>query len=126
MLMARGLFSFFGIRLMTPSAFGLRLKALRTAAGLSQFALAAKAGITETAVNYIEVGRREPSWSTAVRLAAALGVGVEAFAEPPLPGVARAAGRAPSFGHAVTEQRPGPVGKKPGGGGAKGTRKTRA
>jgi uncharacterized protein YbcI len=43
---------------------------------------------------------------------------------PPLPGVARAAGRAPSFGHAVTEQRPGRVGKKPGGGGAKGKKRT--
>lgn len=63
--------------------FGVRLKELRKAASKTQKALAAAAGITPDALFKLESGARKPTWETAVALAAALGVGVEAFQQPP-------------------------------------------
>lgn len=66
-----------------PATFGARLLALRTAAGLTQQALAERSGLAERNVVYqLESGRRQPSWATAQRLAKALGVSVAAFADP--------------------------------------------
>lgn len=64
------------------SGFAARLKALREAAGLSQAALAEKAGMNRFGVAKLEQGQREPSWATVQALAAALGVDCTAFAAP--------------------------------------------
>ena len=53
-----------------------RLKAARTRTGLSQAALAAKAGLTREYVNKLEAGRHDPTVGTLQRLATALGVRV--------------------------------------------------
>lgn len=62
-----------------PTGFGVRLKALREAAGLSQRALAEAAGMNVFGVAKLEQGAREPAWSTVMVLATALGVSCEAF-----------------------------------------------
>ena len=57
---------------------GDRLKRLRTAAGLTQQALATKAGLSMSAVIHIEKGRiPDPRGSTLKALAGALGVTVD-------------------------------------------------
>jgi transcriptional regulator with XRE-family HTH domain len=61
--------------------FAERLRELREAAGLTQAALAHAAGISLGAVRNYEQGIREPYWHVAFRLAAALGVGCDAFAD---------------------------------------------
>jgi transcriptional regulator with XRE-family HTH domain len=66
--------------------FGERLRAMRELAGLSQEALAAKAGIHRTYLGGVERGERNISLRNIVRLAAALGVQAgELFAEPEAP-----------------------------------------
>jgi transcriptional regulator with XRE-family HTH domain len=50
------------------------LRTVRTAKGLSQKALADRAGITQAAVSMIEAGLHDPKYSTVLRLAYALGV----------------------------------------------------
>jgi transcriptional regulator with XRE-family HTH domain len=67
---------------MYADSFGPRLRELRLRARLTQKQLAAKAGLTETGVGYLERGLREPSWSTVVALAGALGVKCGAFQKP--------------------------------------------
>ena len=52
----------------------MRLKALREAKGWSQAALATKAKIAREYVNRLEAGRQDPSLSTLMALAKALGV----------------------------------------------------
>lgn len=59
--------------------FGLRLRELREAAGLSQAALAGAAGAHRNTVVGIENGWSEPTWPLVLRLARALGVCVTAF-----------------------------------------------
>ena len=53
---------------------GLRIRALRTRAGLSQAALAEKAGLSTDAVSRIERGRRSPHLGTLAALATGLEV----------------------------------------------------
>ncbi|HUY61875.1 MAG TPA: substrate-binding domain-containing protein [Candidatus Dormibacteraeota bacterium] len=60
-----------------------RLRLARLAHGLSQEQLARVAGVTRQAVAGIETGRWDPSLRVALRLAGALGVGVEALFGPP-------------------------------------------
>ena len=63
--------------------FGRRVRVLRERAGLSQEALAAKAGIHRTYMGGVERGERNISLKNIVRLAAALGVHPrELFDEP--------------------------------------------
>ncbi|HEV2238114.1 MAG TPA: helix-turn-helix domain-containing protein [Ktedonobacterales bacterium] len=58
-----------------PSAFGARLRRLRLAAGLTQAALAARAGLSERAVNDLERDpSRTPRLETVTLLAEALGL----------------------------------------------------
>lgn len=54
--------------------FGSLLRRLRLAAGLTQSDLADRSGIARPNVAAYEAGRREPKWSTAERLLAAVGV----------------------------------------------------
>lgn len=56
------------------------LKALRETSGDSQKSLAVRAGISEYALNLIEVGKSKPRNSTIKKLADALGVSVGAIA----------------------------------------------
>jgi putative transcriptional regulator len=59
--------------------FAARLKGLREAAGLTQRELAEKAGVAQRTVSSLEQALYEPVWSTALALAEALGVQVQAF-----------------------------------------------
>jgi transcriptional regulator with XRE-family HTH domain len=65
-----------------PTYFAGRLRTLRESAGLSQYALAKRAGLSKQGMSRLELGEREPTWVTVQRLAAALGVSFEAFADP--------------------------------------------
>ena len=62
------------------TGFGLCLRELREAAGLSQAQLAERAGMHLHGVTKLEQGYREPSWATVLALAKALGVSTDAFA----------------------------------------------
>jgi transcriptional regulator with XRE-family HTH domain len=70
---------------MDASNFGLRLKELRTRAGLTQPELAERAGLSKAGIADWEQGRRKPSWEVVLKLADALGVDCSAFHEAPAP-----------------------------------------
>lgn len=57
-----------------PAAFARNLRAAREKAGLSQEALAERAGMHRNAVALLETGKRDPRVSTVAKLAKALGV----------------------------------------------------
>src|SRR5215831_12445464 len=59
--------------------FAETLVRLRTARGLSVYALAKMTGLTDQALAYLEQGGRVPSWDTVQRLARVLGVSCEVF-----------------------------------------------
>ena len=61
----------------TRRRFTVRLKALRIKRGMSQEALAKKAGISRGYLLRLEAGRQDPSLSTLTSLAKALKVKVE-------------------------------------------------
>jgi transcriptional regulator with XRE-family HTH domain len=63
------------------TGFAAALKRLREESGLSQAALAEKAGMNVFGVAKLEQGVREPGWATVLKLAAALGVECTAFCE---------------------------------------------
>ncbi len=65
-------------------AFKDRLKEAREEAGLTQYALAKRAGISKQAMNLLESGRNQPSWETVQRIAHALGLPCERFQDPAL------------------------------------------
>lgn len=72
------------------TGFGVRLRALREAAGLSRADLAARAGMAVSGLVKLETGAREPSWSVVLDLARALVVEPGAFVyegAPPEPPV---------------------------------------
>jgi transcriptional regulator with XRE-family HTH domain len=61
-------------------AFNERLRRLREAAGLSQEALGRAAGLSTSAISKLEQrALMDPSWSTVVKLAEALGVDCTRF-----------------------------------------------
>ena len=66
---------------MRNETLGQRLQRLRLAAGLTQAALAEAAGVPLSTLRGWEIDRREPGLRAAVRLARALGVGVEELAD---------------------------------------------
>ena len=68
---------------MNPNLFGPRLKELREQAGLTQRALAARAGISQRAVSHYEQGLHDPTWPSVLALATALGVDCLAFQQTP-------------------------------------------
>ncbi len=61
------------------SSFAARLIALRSAAGLTRYALAKASGVSQGQLAHLEAGRRGPNWQTVCKLADALGVSVQAF-----------------------------------------------
>jgi XRE family transcriptional regulator, regulator of sulfur utilization len=67
---------------MGAEVFGARLKAVREEAGLSQKALAEKAGLVTSAIGHLEQGLRKPTWETVLALTKALGVPCTAFVGP--------------------------------------------
>lgn len=73
---------------------GRVLREARTAAGLTQAELAARAGITQSVVSAYEAGRREPALSTLARLVDATGATLRLSVEPPRPLPATARGQA--------------------------------
>lgn len=69
--------------LMDARTFGLRLRELRQAAGMSQAALSKSSGIPQGTLAKWELGNREALVSAIPKLAVALGVPVESlFADP--------------------------------------------
>ena len=58
------------------------LRALRIDAGLTQFGLAVRAGVTEKTVARIESGSHGPNAQTRERIASALGVGITDISWP--------------------------------------------
>lgn len=58
---------------------GRRVKELRGEAGLSQEALALKAGLDRTYINSVENGRRNISINSLARIAFALGLSLQEF-----------------------------------------------
>jgi transcriptional regulator with XRE-family HTH domain len=65
---------------MSSNSFGQKLKAMRTAAGLTQGELAEKAGMSKAGIADLEQGRNSPSWVSVQMLAKALGMDCNAFA----------------------------------------------
>ncbi len=63
---------------MKPT-FGARLRQLRERANLSKYALAQKSTVSRSFIGEIEAGKKAPSFDVAVKLARALGVGIEEF-----------------------------------------------
>jgi transcriptional regulator with XRE-family HTH domain len=61
--------------------FGDRLRELRDRAGLTQEQLAEKAIVALTTVRGLERGQHRPSWQSVVKLARALGVSTDVFAD---------------------------------------------
>jgi transcriptional regulator with XRE-family HTH domain len=61
------------------STFAQRLKTIRENAGLSQYALAKKTGLSKQGLSRLELGEREPTWQTVQALVLALGVDCKAF-----------------------------------------------
>lgn len=63
-----------------PTEFGLALRRLREAAGMTQEQLSAATGIRAAAISRLEVSpAANPTWDTVTRLAVALGVKPDAF-----------------------------------------------
>jgi transcriptional regulator with XRE-family HTH domain len=69
---------------MIAKSFASRLTTLREKAGLSQYELAKRTGLTRQTVSRLEMGKSVPTWPTVQLLAAALGVDYVAFADPDL------------------------------------------
>jgi transcriptional regulator with XRE-family HTH domain len=61
--------------------FSERLRELREQAGLTQTQLAERSGSPLGSIRNYEQGQREPYWNVVFKLARALGVSVEAFAD---------------------------------------------
>ncbi len=61
--------------------FAEKLRELRDAAGLSEAKLAEASGVPFASLHEYGLGRRKPSFAAAVKIARALGVSCEAFAD---------------------------------------------
>lgn len=59
--------------------FGMRLKSIRAKAGMTQGGLSDASGVSVNTIREYEQHKRRPLLENAVKLARALGVGVEAF-----------------------------------------------
>src|SRR5258707_9904659 len=65
----------------TGMTFAERLRDLRDKAGLSEAALAKKSGVPFGTIHFYGLGRRKPTFSAVVKVAAALGVTCAAFTD---------------------------------------------
>ena len=73
-----------GVKRLTPRvALGLRIKELRTAAGMTQEQIADHAGFFRTYMSRIETGDANPTFDALLVLATALRVAPAALFEPP-------------------------------------------
>jgi transcriptional regulator with XRE-family HTH domain len=81
-------------------SFGGHLRALRDEAGLSRAALARRAGVPASTLRHWEGDRGFPALAACLRLAGALGVPVERFAE----GVEDPAEDEPELGQETSQQ----------------------
>src|SRR6187401_2564258 len=63
-------------------SFGLRLRELRTAAGLSQLVLAQRTGISQSSISAWEAGINVPLITQAAKIAEALGVDIGEMVKP--------------------------------------------
>lgn len=61
-------------------ALGRAVQAIRAEKGISQVQLSTDTGFMQSWISNVEHGRRNPSWSNVVRLAAGLGVDVSELA----------------------------------------------
>src|SRR5689334_636444 len=61
-----------GADMLVADSFAKRLATLREEAGLSQYELARRSGMSKQALSNLELGNREPTWLTVRRLARAL------------------------------------------------------
>jgi transcriptional regulator with XRE-family HTH domain len=68
--------------MLGQTSFAQKLQRLREAAGLSQYALAKRSGVSKQALSKLEMGEREPTWATVQKLALALSVGCQEFLDP--------------------------------------------
>jgi len=66
---------------MSPRRFGMKLKRLPEARGLTQQALAEKVGVSRAYLSRLEIGRHDPPLSRLEKLAKALRVSVTALLE---------------------------------------------
>jgi transcriptional regulator with XRE-family HTH domain len=82
-----------------------QLKRLRTAKGLSQAKLAARADVDPSTVNQIERGAREASPATLRKLADALDVSIAELLEDTAPKAERRSSPEPSFNDVLDEER---------------------
>lgn len=87
--------------------FGDRVRRLRQEAGLSQAALAARAGVSRQLVGAVEAGRHLPRIDAGAALATVLGVPVESLLAPPAGAATDAHGEPPSPGQPVRVGRVG-------------------
>jgi transcriptional regulator with XRE-family HTH domain len=87
-----------GATTMANMPFNERLKELRGEAGMTQEAVARAAGLSTSTIAKLEHAGVDPSWSTVVLIAKAIGVGVNAFendapGEPPTDAPKKGPGR---------------------------------
>ena len=91
---------------LTPESLGARLRELRTASGVSLRALAARLGISPSAVSQIERGVMRPSVSRLIAYVGAIGVPLSAVFETGIekPPEGSAGARAAEYGTAQRRQ----------------------
>lgn len=87
---------------MNNAHAGRLLREARTAAGLSQMELAARAGIVQSVISVYESGRRQPSIPTLAALVAATGYELELSIRKPRHGLQRLSG---PVGRRLRQQR---------------------
>ncbi len=63
------------------NAFADRLREAREKAGLSQYALAKKSGLSKQAISQLERGVGDPAWTTVQALALAIGIDCREFVD---------------------------------------------
>lgn len=78
---------------LDKKSFGARLRELRLASGLSQEALAERCGVGQGRISQWESGTNAPLITQTVKLAEALGVGIEELVKPPSPPPKRSTGK---------------------------------
>jgi transcriptional regulator with XRE-family HTH domain len=97
---------------VSDSSFAQRLQELREQAGLSQYEVAKRAGLTRQTLSRLEMGASIPSWPTVQALCRAIGVSCVAFDVDEGTQEPAATPRGPGRPRKATEQAPAKRGKK--------------